>query len=463
MVFTQEESFMTRDNYIHKRQNGIYYVEFIDKVSGKKLSARSTGESELLKAQVKAELWLVNGIPTGRMKKPRPIEEAAGIESIIRLIGKTELNADDAIRIVEKLKNIGLIDIPAVKNTGRGAVPFVQFLAEFWDYEKSEYIRDQLTHGYRLSKRYAYECQKRVKSILTPFFRDKKLNCVTGDDLNKLTDQLSEKGLATSTRHQILMVCQTPLRWCYKKNIIPADPTKDLTKFSIKNEKRGVLTIEEARALFYTCKDLWEDKRAYVANLVSAATGARQGECLALRRSDIGEEGIVIDNSYSPLEGLKCTKNGESRPVPLLPIVRVALMDLLKDNPHNVDDPFIFYSVLPDKPCDCKLLLDGLKKTIESVNAKYLEAAKKAKLDKPEIHIDYKSRNITFHSWRHFFCSKSTQKISGEKVAKVSGHLSRAVFEKYEDHIEEDNVREVGNAIAEVFENIIPFPAKKAG
>jgi hypothetical protein len=107
MVFAQKESFMSRDYYIHKRPNGIYYVEFIDKANGKKLSARSTRETELLKAQVKAELWLVNGVPTGRMKKPRPLEEAAGIEGIIRSIGKAELNADDAIRIVEKLKTLG--------------------------------------------------------------------------------------------------------------------------------------------------------------------------------------------------------------------------------------------------------------------------------------------------------------------------------------------------------------------
>jgi DNA-dependent RNA polymerase auxiliary subunit epsilon len=55
---------MGREYYLHKRPNNIYYVEFIDKVSGKKLSARSTGESELLKAQVKVELWKVNGVPT---------------------------------------------------------------------------------------------------------------------------------------------------------------------------------------------------------------------------------------------------------------------------------------------------------------------------------------------------------------------------------------------------------------
>ena len=155
---------MRREYYLHKRKNGIFYVEYINPENGEKLSARSTGEKDKIKAQVKAELWKINGIPTGRMKKPRPIEEAAGIETIIRVIRKSDINADDALRIVSTLKSLGLIDIAAVKNTGRGAVPFADFLSEFWDYDKSDYIRDRLAHGYSFSRRYAHECQKRVKS-----------------------------------------------------------------------------------------------------------------------------------------------------------------------------------------------------------------------------------------------------------------------------------------------------------
>ena len=60
---------MRRDYYLHKRKNGIYYVEFIDKVSGKKLSARSTGETEPLKAQVKAELWKADNSDCFDIKK----------------------------------------------------------------------------------------------------------------------------------------------------------------------------------------------------------------------------------------------------------------------------------------------------------------------------------------------------------------------------------------------------------
>jgi len=427
---------MRREYYLHKRKSGVYYVEFIDKASGRKLSARSTGETDRIKAQVKAELWKINGIPTGRLGKPRPIEDAAGIESAIKAIRRADLNPDDALRIVHTLKGMGLIDIAAVKNTGRGAVPFVAFLESFWDYDKSEYIRDRLSHGYRFSRSYAHECQKRVKAELVPFFGDKKMNCVTTDDLKKLSNQLAARGLATSTINQTLMVCCTPLKWAFNEKIIPSNPVVGLTKFSITNRERGVLTEAEAAAVFAAD---WKDKRAFAASLVAATTGARQGECLALRRSDIGTDTINIAHSYSPLDGLKCPKNGHRRIVPLLPEVRAILLDLLKENPHNVDDPFVFSSLRPDKPADPKVVLEGLKEALG------------------KIEVDHKGRNITFHSWRHFFCSKITQIMDGEKVAKVSGHLSESVFKKYASHIEAKNVRDVGSAAAEAFGNVLPF------
>jgi integrase len=449
-----EGAFMRREYYLHKRKNGIFYVEYVNLENGKKLSARSTGETDPVKAQVKAELWKVNGIPTGRLKKPRPIAEAAGIEAVIRAIRKSELNSDDALRIVSTLKSMGLIDIAAVKNTGRGAVIFTDFLHIFFDYDKSEYIQDKLSHGYRFSRGYAHECQNRIKAELIPFFGDKKLNCVTTDDLKKLSNQLAARELSTSTINQILLICCTPLKWAFNEKIIPANPAVGLTKFSITNKERGILTEEEAAAVFSVT---WQDKRAYVASLVSATTGARMGECLALRRSDIGTDTLNIAHNYTRLDGLKCPKNGHKRIAPLLPEVRTAILDLLNDNPHTIDDPFVFYSLQPDKPCDNKFLLDGFKNAMDIVNNEYKEAAKKAKLENPEIHIDYKKRNIIFHSWRHWFVSKLTEKIEGEKVAKVSGHLSEAVFKKYADHIEAKNIQAVSHAAKQAFGNVLQF------
>ena len=430
---------MRRDYYLHQRKNGIFYVEFINPENGKKLAARSTGEMELKKAELKAELWLINGIPANNLQEGRSVVETAGIETIIKSIRKADLNSDDALKIVKTLKELELIEISAVKNTGRGAVRFVDFLNDFWDFDKSDYIQDKIAHGFGYTRRYAHECQKHIRTEIIPFFGDKKLNCVTKDDLEALTIKLKKRGLAISTISQILILCQTPLRWCYKKDIIPVDPSKDLTKFKITNKGRGVLTKQEARTLLYTNKDLWNDKRAYVASLVASSTGARQGEILALRRSAICENTLNIDFSYTPLDGVKNgTKNGEKRNVPLLPVVKNALLDLLKDNPHGGDDPFIFYSLYPTQPVDCKVLLLGLQETLVKIG------------------IDYRARNISFHSWRHFFCSNLTQIISGEKVAKVSGHLTKAVFDEYAKHIEAENINEVGNAVASIFNDILP-------
>jgi integrase len=432
---------MRREYYLHKRKNGVFYVEFVNPENGKKLSARSTGETELLKAQIKAELWKVNGIPTGRQKKPRPIIEAAGIEAIIKIIRKSEINSDDALRIISTLKSTGLIDVAAVKNTGMGAVSFVNFLLSFWDFDKSEYIKDKISHGYRFTRRYADGCIALTNKHIKPFFNDKKLNMVTTEDMEKLSNLLADSGFSTSTINQIVLIAQTPLRWAFNKKIIASDPTQGLTKFSIVNKERGILTEAEAAAVFAID---WKDKRAYVASLVSATTGCRQGECLALRRSDIGTDTINIMYSYSPVDGLKCPKNGHKRIVPLLPQVKAALLDLLNDNPH-VDkekpdyDPFIFYSLHPDRPVVPNVILEGLKDALEKIN------------------VDYKARNITFHSWRHWFCSKITEKIDGEKAAKVSGHLSENIFRKYADHIEHKNIKEVGDAAAQAFENVIPF------
>ena len=451
---------MRRSYYLHKRKNGIFYVEFVNPENGQKLSARSTGELDRVKAQVKAEIWLVNGVPTGRQKKPRTLAEAVGIEAVIRGIRKSELNADDALRIVSTLKNMGLIDISAVKNTGRGAVPFIQFLETFWDFEQSPYIQDRLAHGYRFTKRYAHECLKWVKSQLVPYFGDKKLNCVTTNDLKTISKQLADRGLSTSTISQIMLCANTPLKWAFNEKIIPSNPVIGLTKFSITNKERGIFTEQEAATVLNTT---WKDKRAYVASLVAATTGARQGECLALRRSDIGDDTITIAHGFSLLDGLKCPKNGNKRVVPLLPGVRAALLDLLKDNPHEVDNPFIFFSLYPDRPVTPNVVLGGLKDAIESVNTEYMEAAKKAKLEQPKIQIGHKSRNITFHSWRHFFCSKITGIIDSEKVAKVSGHLSEKVFKKYASHIETKNIQDVGNAAKQVFENVINFSVCKVG
>jgi hypothetical protein len=48
-------------------------------------------------------------------------------------------------------------------------------------------------------------------------------------------------------------------------------------------------------------------------NLLSATTGMRQGEVLAVRGGDTGEDVLRVAHSWSPADGLKSPKNGEAR------------------------------------------------------------------------------------------------------------------------------------------------------
>jgi integrase len=420
--------------YLHTRHNGTFYAELVDPQTGGKLTARSTGTKNRDEALLKIAEWLKSGIPTGRMRKPRTLEAATGIENILKAIRRTELNSDDALRIVQVLKDRGLIDIAAVKS-GKGTIPFTEFLDGFWDYETSPYIREKRAHGQSIGKRHCYESMSRFNRYWESAFRGRTLNSITRQDLKDFSLSLAEGGLAPASVNKVMAVGTTCLAWAFREGLIPVDPTLGLVNFSGEAKKRGVLTMPEAQALFAS---RWKDKRAYTASLLSCTTGLRVGEVLALRQEDIGERVLNVRHSWSAFDGLKAPKNGEARRVPLLPEVRAKLLELARENPYGPEG-FIFYGSLADKPVDRSVLLDGLQDALAAIG------------------IDAKARGIVFHSWRHFYAARMTDCMDADKISRITGHRSRAIFDTYADHLDETNLEEVGRVAGEVFENVLSF------
>ena len=105
-------------------------------------------------------------------------------------------------------------------------------------------------------------------------------------------------------------------------------------KFSGPVRSRGILQEKEVKALFEV---VWKEERAKIASLLSMSTGLRAGEVLALKLEDVGTDRLYIRHSWSWSDGLKCTKTGKVRVVPLLPAIRAALLKLLDSNPHGKD------------------------------------------------------------------------------------------------------------------------------
>jgi integrase len=249
--------------------------------------------------------------------------------------------------------------------------------------------------------------------------------------------------LSPASRKNVIISGTIALRWAYRERMISENITDGLLMFAGPSKKRGVLSLEEARKIFTLD---WKEKRALVGNILAMTTGLRAGEILALRKSDIDPHKpvIYVRHSWSSLDGLKSPKNGDERKVPLLPEIRTALMDLLTENPYkDVPDPFIFYSVFPDKPMDDRYFSDGLKKACRTIG------------------VDPVPRNIVFHSWRHFYAARMADIMTAEQVQRITGQKSRSVFEVYQDHITEENLEAMGRAGSEVFGKILPF-AKEA-
>ncbi|WP_187150891.1 integrase, partial [Treponema endosymbiont of Eucomonympha sp.] len=332
----------------------------VDQKTGLKLTARSTGEDNRDDALLVVADWLKNGIPKPRMNKGdrRGVHAAFDLQSILSGIRKADIDTAGAMAIVNALKARELIDIGTVPKS-KTAKKLVPELLRFWDYEQSEYIRDRLAHGHSIGKTHAREMTYRVKKNWAAGFADKPLMGVTRKELKNFAFALLQSGLSAATVNITMSAGLTAFAYWHREGVVPVNLAEGFERFTSDKDKRGILTGGEAAALFART---WSDKAARAGNLLAATTGLRAGEVLALRKSDIGDTVLNVAHSWSRADGLKSPKNGEARKVPLLPEVREALIDLLKDNPHtDYIDPFLFWGIDADKPrYDSKFLLKGL-------------------------------------------------------------------------------------------------------
>ncbi|MCL2186878.1 MAG: site-specific integrase [Treponema sp.] len=362
------------------------------------------------------------------------MKKSFGIENILTAIEKSVLNSDDAFKIVQKLMEKELINI-TVEKSGKKSVSFSEFLGKFWAYDSSPYIREKLAYGQSIGKRHCYEMICRFNRYWKHHFINYSLNEITRQDLRDFSLSLAESGLSPASINKIMTVGITCLTWAFKEGFIQNDPTVGLIRFSGESKKRGVLKPIEVKALFSA---RWKDKRAFIGNLLACTTGMRSGEVLAVRLEDIEDRVINIRHSWSEYDGLKAPKNGEARCVPLLPEVKLKLLELVEENPFGPEG-FIFYSTNKEKPIYKNNLLNGLHNALSSIG------------------IDAVERGIVFHSWRHYFAARMTDIMTAEQVSRITGHKSKAVFKEYANHIIEENLEEAGKISAKIFGELIKW------
>jgi len=326
------------------------------------------------------------------------------------------------------------------------------YCAEFWDWEHSSYIQGRIARGLRIGREHVSHCAAYVKNYIRPAFPAMKLSSLRAYHVESFMLSLKKTTkLGNRSINAILDTLKTPLKEAARLGLIPSNPAASVGKLGNDRKVKGIPTQEELSALL----SLDLDQRVRCAILLGAVCGLRLGEVQALKLGNIEGNTLHIDASWGKLDGLKSTKTGKSRIVPLPAIVKDALLELSKKNPYG--DGYLMYGLLSDAPLDGRAIERGFDHALINLTLgeKYSTAtrAEKAAALQP-----WRARNITFHSLRHFANAELRGAVPDETLRKLTGHSTEAMTDHY-DHTTEADLAALAKAQEQ---RILPFVKKTA-
>ena len=149
---------------------GNYYYYQLLKEDGEYDTARSTSISVSRPIKI-VEQEVIAAITKGNLSRNK--DKTISNTTILRQIKKyiysqymlgqdQEINTNDLLNLLsQRLNGVSLKKDNPI---------FVEYLLNFWDWEKSEYIKNQLSGGFNVGKTYVRANLAKVKNHVVPFF-----------------------------------------------------------------------------------------------------------------------------------------------------------------------------------------------------------------------------------------------------------------------------------------------------
>lgn len=187
----------------------------------------------------------------------------------------------------------------------------------------ADYLDDRQQAG--ISPRSLDYIESTAENHLNPSYGDLGASGVTLRDVNALVMQLGAKGLHPASVRRIVGVLSAAYSHANRTELLTSNPCVHATKPSVRRDDRDAPSAEVIARLLDVANwnpDLWRgwDRQAFrLYLLLSAATGARRGEVLALRWRDIDTKAKTVHfrarvvESSNGIEVLPGTKSGRGR------------------------------------------------------------------------------------------------------------------------------------------------------
>ena len=126
----------------------------------------------------------------------------------------------------------------------------MNFLVEFWDYDKSPYIRELHIRGKSFHKNQSNRMPRIIFNYWEPLIKGKTVGEITREDINKIYDVEKTKNLAPKTVKTIIQALTVAMKWAYLNNLTEINCYDGIIKLCAHSKERAILLIEETHALF---------------------------------------------------------------------------------------------------------------------------------------------------------------------------------------------------------------------
>lgn len=307
-------------------------------------------------------------------------------------------------------------------------VTFAAYAENFFDWNGA-WATNKRVQGERLSISYAKgRADMLVKHVL-PALGAEKLQSLDKIKIRNFRNELWSRGYSGSHINKALGIIRAVLTAAEDEGYIAAVPK--IERAAERPKPKGILSIDEVRELFAVewvsdaahCHPSKPRDMGRTANMLAAMTGLRLGELQALQIQDLRLDSmppyIIVRRSWDRKASIlnETTKTGRERNVILPRTITDELRDLILENPFPGGDSFLFYSSMKSKPAEKTIFIKSL-----------FEALRKIGINTAER----KARNITFHSWRHWFNSLLLNaRVPVHKVQAMTGHVTDQMTQRY--------------------------------
>lgn len=380
-----------------------YYVRFRNERTGQFMAWISTKEKNYSRALRKA--WDMYN------HKSEELEELSFYDTI----RKSKYTKEDVQQFLEDFQRKGFLSGYVLNDGGILNEPALNWLIDFWNPEKSEYLREKKRKGQAVHVKHTENSAQFIKKHWTEILGEKKLGELSRKDIQSQFNRLDTLDLNGNTKNHIIRSVLTPLKWAYNNELLARDISRGWIMYKTVYQRRVILTMEMARNVF---RVQWDNDMARLASMLAMVTGLRLGEILALTADDIGENFIQVRHSFNKKDGLKCTKNGDERKVYIpFDFILDQLRNYAAMNPHKNGAGYIFWGLLPDRPVDQNIFRKFFRRALE-----------KAGMSKEDV------KQITFHAWRHFYTTYMADKVNQKALQSQTGHKTQIMLEHYAAH-----------------------------